>query len=546
MKIAQRILAVILAAGLAGGAMAATYYVDASVGSDGNTPVQAENPGTPWASITNALIHAADGDVIEVMAGVYPAAIEIGVPLTLRGPNADIPWNGVRNPEAVLLPAAGKVMITAFRTNNVSICGFTFDGDNPAIGGGTAVNGADVNVTYGLANTAAASATTPRVHVEHFTFRNNIVKNMNTVALSFANVGEASPWNVVHGNLFTNVFFRGISGGSNCYLDIQSNNLEMIQSAIYVGGSYTLACAAGFHPTISRNTIKLQSTGRAGTYPAIWLNHWYQGMTYPITIQENIIEVGVPHPPLFCGIVVTSFTQGSAMSASNNVIRGNGAPGNGYYSWNNSVVANVQFVGGTVSGADSGVYVAWRDYIMGNYGNSYMGASCCTVDRLVLTNNAVGIVSSNSTPVVRNSLVADGRDGLSVVLGAPTFENCSVANNADAGLRRLSGTPLVRNSILWGNGTDVVGDVTPSMFSYSDIGTGGYMENHCLSVDPHFQGPGYYNLSWSSPCRNAGIVVDAWMKGALDVAGNPRIHHTKVDIGAYELQGGDASLIMLR
>ena len=36
------------------------------------------------------------------------------------------------------------------------------------------------------------------------------------------------------------------------------------------------------------------------------------------------------------------------------------------------------------------------------------------------------------------------------------------------------------------------------------------------------------------------------MIDALDVAGNPRIHHTKVDMGAYELQGGDGSLMLLR
>ena len=545
MKTAPRILAVILAAGLAGGAMAATYYVDASVGSDGNTPVQAENPSTPWASITNAMVYAADGDVVEVAAGVYAAAAEIGVPLSLRGPNADIPWNGVRNPEAVLLPAAGKVMIAAFRTNHVSICGFTFDGDNPATGGGTAVNGADVNVTYGLANTATAAATTPRVHVDHFTFRNNIVKNINSVALSLANAGAASSWNVVHGNLFTNVYFRGISGGSNFYLDVQSNHLDTIASAIFTG-TYGEACAPGFRPTISRNTVALRSTGRTGTYSGIWMNHRFNKATYPTVVAENVIDVAGPLPSIYCGIAITTFVQGSAMVASNNVIRGNGYPGNGYYNWNCSVVTNVQIVGGTVTGVDHGVYVAWRDYIMGNYENSYMGASCCTVDRVVFTNNVVGFVSSNATPVVRSSFIADNQDGLSVILGAPLVENCTVVDNAGAGLRRITGTPTVRNSILWGNGTDVVGDVTPAMFRYSDIGTGGFLDNHCISADPQFRGAGNYIFSWSSPCRNTGIIVEEWMTGALDVAGNPRIHHTKVDMGAYELQGGDASLIMLR
>ena len=545
MRTTQRILAVILAAGLAGGAMAATYHVDASMGSDANTPAQAENPATPWASITNALVHAADGDVVDVAAGVYPAALEIGVPLTLRGPNADIPWNGVRNPEAVLLPEAEKVMIVAFRTNHVSICGFTFDGDNPAIGDGTAVNGADVNVTYGLANTATAGATTPRVHVDHFAFRNNIVKNMNTVALSLANVGDPSSWNVVHGNLFTNVYFRGISGGSNFYLDVQSNHLDTVASAIF-SGSFGAACDPGYRPTIARNTVTLRSTGRTGTYSGIWLNHRYNKATYPTVVEENVVDVAGPLPSIYCGIAITTFVQGSAMVASNNVIRGNGYSGNGYYNWNCSVVTNVQIVGGTVTGVDHGVYVAWWDYIMGPYNSSYMGASCCTVDRVVFTNNVVGVVSSNATPVVRSSFIADNQDGISVILGAPLLENCTVVDNAGAGLRRVSGTPAVRNSILWGNGADVVGDVTPSMFRFSDIGTGGFLDNRCISVDPLFLGVGDYNLSWGSPCRNKGTNVVEWMTSALDVAGNPRIHHTTVDMGAFELQGGDYGMLLLR
>jgi hypothetical protein len=130
MKTLQCILGLLTAGfAFAGGAMATTYYVDANNGNDARTPAEAENQATPWASITNAMIHVADGDVVEVAAGEYPTAINVAVPVTLRGPNADIPWNGVRNPEAVLMADVGKVSILAFSTNNGCISATRSTGD---------------------------------------------------------------------------------------------------------------------------------------------------------------------------------------------------------------------------------------------------------------------------------------------------------------------------------------------------------------------------------------------------------------------------------
>lgn len=49
---------------------ATTYYV-ATTGSDANTTVQAQNPGTPWLTLQHAEDTAADGDTVNVAAGTY-------------------------------------------------------------------------------------------------------------------------------------------------------------------------------------------------------------------------------------------------------------------------------------------------------------------------------------------------------------------------------------------------------------------------------------------------------------------------------------------
>jgi len=67
------------------GVWAATYYVDAGSGNDGNTQAQAQNPATPWKTITRAIgeVSLAPGDDIQVGAGTYDQALGETFPLYL-------------------------------------------------------------------------------------------------------------------------------------------------------------------------------------------------------------------------------------------------------------------------------------------------------------------------------------------------------------------------------------------------------------------------------------------------------------------------------
>jgi hypothetical protein len=67
-----------------------------------------------------------------------------------------------------------------------------------------------------------------------------------------------------------------------------------------------------------------------------------------------------------------------------------------------------------------------------------------------------------------------------------------------------------------------------------------------IDGDPLFVGsPTNYGLQATSPCVNAGIDQMAWMIGALDLCGHPRILGGHVDIGAYEYVPPTGTCIMI-
>ena len=87
----------------------------------------------------------------------------------------------------------------------------------------------------------------------------------------------------------------------------------------------------------------------------------------------------------------------------------------------------------------------------------------------------------------------------------------------------------VENSIVYGNmGYDLVGGTA----FYSDIGVGNVtVGQNNISEDPLFNGS--YELLPNSPCLDTG--ANQYVVDSVDLAGNPRIAHGVVDMGAYEM-----------
>jgi len=175
------------------------------------------------------------------------------------------------------------------------------------------------------------------------------------------------------------------------------------------------------------------------------------------------------------------------------------------------------------------------------------------------------------TGLVRNTLLTGNRAGPITARGqggaiylnpGTVVESCTIAGNQCNGNAALVTTTaggiydtggLVTNTIVYFNtnvyvsaASDVYTTV-PARFGYScapeltNAGAFNIVDNP-LFTDVN---AGLYTLQPLSPCVGKGLD-QAWMKTAVDLAGNKRIAAGDVDMGAYEVMPPDATLLILR
>ena len=121
-----------------------------------------------------------------------------------------------------------------------------------------------------------------------------------------------------------------------------------------------------------------------------------------------------------------------------------------------------------------------------------------------------GVYIASGTHTIANTVVAGNQasyaDGI-YVNGNLSLANGTVADNGGIGIQQAGGTVTVKNSILWGNGDDLVG--TLASLSYSCIEDGDYNgTNQCFMADPAFVDRRYYHLK-----SRAGNYVDGYFRG---------------------------------
>ena len=179
-------------------------------------------------------------------------------------------------------------------------------------------------------------------------------------------------------------------------------------------------------------------------------------------------------------------------------------------------------------------------------------------------------ISGATSTVFRNCLISDNSNplggGLSVSNSSPSLINCTIEGNSGGGVRNNStADPVLANCIIWGNFTSgsestasqQVGNFNSSnpVISFSLIqgasGPGSFGDGNSTTwgsgnlngaLNPKFAlemaapfppfAAGDLPLLVSSPALNVGSnLADI---GSMDLAGNPRIKDTTVDLGAFE------------
>ena len=237
----------------------------------------------------------------------------------------------------------------------------------------------------------------------------------------------------------------------------------------------------------------------------------------------------------------------AAAYISDNTIAGNTSSNNGggiYYgptSSSSSIDSNT--ISGNSAMSGGGIYSSGSGFINSNKitGNNG-GGICCEVYSTATINNNTILGNSNSgggggiryvggaLPTITNNTIALNSGSSGGGIYSYSYTSSKIVNNIIAfnssGIRKLSGSPSVRNNCVYGN--------TDSNYAGLTDPTG---TNGNISADPMLAGVLYGNvhIQPQSPCRDAGD--DTVVSDSLDIDHQNRIQGTHVDIGADESNG---------
>jgi parallel beta-helix repeat protein len=284
--------------------------------------------------------------------------------------------------------------------------------------------------------------------------------------------------------------------------------------------------------------------------------------------------------------------------------------GGGIYLASNSDarITTCQIYGNTATNYGGGIYCEYSTPTIsgctiggdvgGNSAGDVGGGICLysaspVITGCIITNNSAVTAGggmecwTSSSPPITNCLIAnnstsstnanDGNGGgIDLAGGAgyqcnPTITNCTIANNQahnsvsggdGGGIYVIISTPVLNNTILWGNTATGLGNqiytwttgatctVTLNYSDYADNtinsnnikGAGIVTASHSIVDDPDFLdaglpgqwGGGDYHLDSTSPCIDVGSNSLVPSGVTTDLDGLARIYNVTVDMGAYE------------
>jgi hypothetical protein len=220
--------------------------------------------------------------------------------------------------------------------------------------------------------------------------------------------------------------------------------------------------------------------------------------------------------------------------------------------------SSLALVGFTISG----MVGAGKRVLVGGSGN-WMGS--LTIDRMIFKGNgstdddAVWLSTSGGALVISNSVFDQnasfaGYNAVRIYNPRPDDSFCTeiihstfARNAASVPAIGIGGsgilepcTPLVANSVFWGNDTGQIEINFPAVGYFLDVDVtdlgelSGMAVTNAFSIDPMFNAD--LSIGDMSPLREAGTVGGLFSNGAYDVIGSPRIYGQRPDIGAFELQ----------
>ncbi len=200
------------------------------------------------------------------------------------------------------------------------------------------------------------------------------------------------------------------------------------------------------------------------------------------------------------------------------------------------LMSNSKFINNTAAGNGGALRMTSSQSILNN----------CVFNGNTASKDGGAIYSSNAHPILTNVSITNNSatvngGGMYSANGNPVFTNVTIADNTAAGAKALylngSGTPILNNAIVYGG---VTGTYTAkySLIEGNAGGTNGNLSGTLITSTQLFVNPlaKDYTLLRTSPVLNAGsnVLFTGLDMNTKDLAGNPRLVGTNIDLGAYE------------
>ena len=372
------------------------------------------------------------GGTVYVAAGTYAENVAVNKAVDLRGPNYGIsPNTGTRVAEAVIVPGTSAIAtgeILAVSASNVSINGFTIDGDNTSLTSGyLGTNGADID--------AAEGVTVYFDNVNNLSVAKNVFKNLSFFGVTLFGNSYSAPATTGHlvddnkfmhfGTYDTDSGIAKWGGGvllyNNQYTRVTKNVMTNVRLGVQTGNFSRANTGTAMYQVIDGNSMQVRRLG-------IFHNLAY-GPTSPYTLSNNSItgladvnEVGVK------GILLSSLSVPSTSQDNTIDLSGITAPTIGYEVWNVKSTSPATISGGSASKIGTGLFL--NNYE--GYSSDAADGAHASVSGLSISPNAGGtgirVLDSPSSTTHANVQLAIG-SGVAVTGGAKglAVENTSAS-----------------------------------------------------------------------------------------------------------------------
>lgn len=255
------------------------------------------------ARIQEGVNRVTTGGIVNVQAGTFVENVTVNKAATLLGANAGTAGSAVRVSETIVRGNGNQTAVFTVSASNVTIDGFTADGDDPGLVGGALASGDDSNTLYGVKTSGTISS---------LIVQNNIITR---AAIGVRGDG-ASTGSIITRNWFDRIgnydFGYAVTLRTNYYADVTNNLMTKVWSGLHTNNFST----AGGPPTWAFSGNEVHSYAGGLLY---WLQ--YQAAT-PLTVNNNQISAETGAVANNFGILIVSIQDTLNPTFTNNTITG--------------------------------------------------------------------------------------------------------------------------------------------------------------------------------------------------------------------------------